>query len=79
MSSRTLPVADPGRLAAGRLEDGLHALRWDGRDENGLPVATGVYFLRISTEHGTEVTKSTPLSRKSWMIRLSISLAIGPP
>ena len=29
------------------------ALRWDGRDSNGRPVASGVYFYRIRTEGTT--------------------------
>jgi subtilisin family serine protease len=35
------------RLAAGRLEAGAHTLGWDGRDERGRPVATGVYLCRL--------------------------------
>lgn len=29
------------------LPQGLHEARWDGRDDNGLQVATGVYFVRL--------------------------------
>jgi hypothetical protein len=30
---------------------------WDGRDERNLPVAAGLYFCRIKTEHFSEVIK----------------------
>ncbi len=34
-------------LAAGTKAAGEHAASWDGRDEGGSPVASGVYFVRI--------------------------------
>lgn len=33
-------------LEAGRLPRGLHQVHWDGRDKEGKPVASGVYFCR---------------------------------
>ena len=55
-----LPVAGPvsmrvldasGRLVRTLLDDerpaGAHAVRWDGTDGSGLPVASGVYFYRV--------------------------------
>ncbi|MEZ4397113.1 MAG: S8 family serine peptidase [Candidatus Krumholzibacteriia bacterium] len=38
------------RLHAGRLDAGAHALSWDGRDDGGHPVASGVYVLRLAGE-----------------------------
>lgn len=35
---------------AGRLVNETPSLRWDGRDESGRPVASGVYFVRVATE-----------------------------
>jgi hypothetical protein len=35
------------RLVAGPLPAGTHAVAWDGRDEAGAPVASGVYFYRL--------------------------------
>jgi hypothetical protein len=32
-------------------EAGYHAIRWDGRDEQGLPVASGVYFCHLQAGH----------------------------
>lgn len=31
----------------GPLDGGIHAIRWDGRDNNSFPVASGVYFYRL--------------------------------
>jgi hypothetical protein len=50
----SLVIFDPqGRrvreLARGVLPAGEHALRWDGRDESGRPVASGPYFVRLAT------------------------------
>ena len=35
-------------LADGSLPAGPHALSWDGRDDRGRPVASGVYFCRLA-------------------------------
>jgi hypothetical protein len=32
--------------------DGMHETRWDGRDEGGASVASGIYFARIETANG---------------------------
>lgn len=40
------------RMAAGR-----HSAVWDGRDDNGLPVASGVYFCRIEAGPLAETRK----------------------
>jgi hypothetical protein len=36
-------------LAGEELAPGIHQRRWDGRDQRGLPVASGVYFCRLRT------------------------------
>jgi hypothetical protein len=33
-------------LVSRPLDPGYHELRWDGRDQRGVPLASGVYFLR---------------------------------
>ncbi|MBK9471726.1 MAG: hypothetical protein IPO18_05505 [bacterium] len=40
------------RLLSGRLPAGEHHLAWDGRDRAGLPVGTGVYWVRVVTPRG---------------------------
>lgn len=35
------------RLWSGQLNTGSHPIDWDGRDEAGLPAASGVYFARL--------------------------------
>ncbi len=45
-------VHDPGgrlirTLVAGGLAPGTHEVRWDGRDDGGARVASGVYFYRV--------------------------------
>jgi flagellar hook assembly protein FlgD len=47
-----LAVYDVGGRRVRSLEDGLapagrHRITWDGRDDRGRPVASGVYWLRL--------------------------------
>ena len=35
------------RLHAGRMEAGNHAMMWDGTDDHGRAVASGVYYGRL--------------------------------
>ncbi len=44
------------RIASG-LPPGRHALRWDGTDDAGRPVASGIYFARLSGPQDTRVRK----------------------
>ena len=44
-------------LRAGAIEAGVHAVRWDGRDDAGHVVAAGVYFVRLSMPQGQAVRK----------------------
>ncbi|MDH7514552.1 MAG: C25 family cysteine peptidase [Bacteroidota bacterium] len=45
-------------IPADQLRIGMNAYRWDGRDEEGDPLANGVYFykLQLRTAHGTMET-----------------------
>ena len=43
VTGRRVATPVPGR----RLPAGAHAVRWDGRDSAGRPVAAGVYFVRL--------------------------------
>ena len=46
-------------LLDGNLSPGPHSLRWDGRDDQGRPVATGIYLARVSAmghAHGGQLT-----------------------
>ena len=40
---------------------GENELRWNGRNDFGEPVASGVYFVRVSTELGEKVTRAVLL------------------
>jgi flagellar hook assembly protein FlgD len=43
---------------SGKLEPGFHELRWDGRDNSGREVSSGIYFLRVispGTDAGSKV------------------------
>jgi hypothetical protein len=50
------------RLANGEMPAGHHILNWDGRDESGRPVATGVYVYRLEAG-GFEQTRKMVLLR----------------
>jgi hypothetical protein len=61
-SAVTLRVYDAaGRrvrtLVNGTRPAGEHAANWDGRDDAGRTVATGVYFCRLTTTDGTTLTR----------------------
>ena len=43
------------RLASGPFDRGRHVVGWDGRDERGMAVSAGVYFVRLET--GGEVRR----------------------
>ncbi len=57
-----LTVVDPaGRLVrtlvAGRLDAGSHRFAWDGRDETGRSMPSGIYFARLDTADGRDGRK----------------------
>jgi flagellar hook assembly protein FlgD len=37
------------RLVEGHLNAGLHAVTWDGADDTGVPVSSGVYVYRLAS------------------------------
>ncbi|RMG23121.1 MAG: T9SS C-terminal target domain-containing protein [Methanobacteriota archaeon] len=50
-------------LAEGEFAAGSHQMVWDGRDDNGVPVASGVYFYRLTTGSGFVATRKMVLLR----------------
>ena len=48
-------------LREGPQKAGLHRLRWDGRDDRGRPLASGVYLCRLATEDRVQTRKLTLL------------------
>jgi len=62
--SATLRIYDAsGRsvrvLVEGTLPGGTRTLRWDGRDERGVPVSAGLYFLHLRAGDETRTRKLT--------------------
>jgi len=49
------------RVHDGELGAGLHALIWDGRNDMGMTVAGGVYFVALHTGSGTKVMRTVRL------------------
>ena len=39
------------RLIDERLSEGTHQIAWDGTDQRGKPMASGVYLYRVATDH----------------------------
>ena len=48
-------------LHVGPREAGMHRLRWDGRDDQGRPLASGVYVYRLVTAGAVQTRKLTLL------------------
>ncbi len=40
---------------------GIHRVHWDGRDDQGRPLASGVYLYRLVSDHGIQTRKLTML------------------
>jgi len=48
-------------LVSGPLDPGTHVISWDGRNEVGRLVPSGVYFVRLRTRDATDVLKIVKL------------------
>ncbi len=44
-------------LVSGQMDAGYHTARWNGTNENGSQVPSGVYFFRLSTDNFTKTNK----------------------
>jgi hypothetical protein len=44
-------------LVDGQREAGRHEVTWQGRDDQGQPLASGVYLAQLRTDQGTESHK----------------------
>ena len=44
-------------LKSGIMEKGFHQISWDGLDDFGNPVGTGIYILRLETPESTRTRK----------------------
>ena len=44
-------------LAAGELAQGLHSTAWDGLDDSGQAVSSGVYFSWLEFDGGSQIGK----------------------
>jgi acetyl esterase/lipase len=44
-------------LFKGRAASGTHSITWDGRDDNGKPLSSGVYYYQIVSETGSSARK----------------------
>lgn len=45
------------RMVDGHVDKGSHSAYWDGNDENGQSVASGVYFLKLNVDEGMNTQK----------------------
>ena len=45
------------RLDTGHHEDGMHSITWDGRDQSGNRMTSGVYFYRLQIDQRIETRK----------------------
>ncbi|MBZ0267945.1 T9SS type A sorting domain-containing protein [bacterium] len=49
-------------LVSSTMDAGSHTLRWDGRNDAGTSVATGIYFVRLRAE-GSQITRKMTMLR----------------
>jgi flagellar hook assembly protein FlgD len=49
-------------LASGQTSAGPHTIKWDGRDNSGNKVSSGIYIYRLQTEN-KDVTKKLVILR----------------
>ncbi|MBN1755124.1 T9SS type A sorting domain-containing protein [bacterium] len=49
-------------LVSGQRKAGIHMIRWEGTDDSGLPMPTGVYFMRLSSSKGLDI-------KRMWLLR----------
>ncbi len=54
-------------LANNELAQGWHELTWDGRDQNGQVVATGVYLYRIAAQDASGATRFVETRRMTFV------------
>ena len=47
-----------GSLDAGRKKAGYHTVSWDGKNHNGLPLSSGIYFIVLQAGHTTVIRKT---------------------
>jgi flagellar hook assembly protein FlgD len=64
----TMMVYDIGgrvvsRLVRGRQDQGDHTVVWRGRNDDGMPVAPGIYLVRLDAAGETRVVKAVLASR----------------
>jgi hypothetical protein len=48
---------------AGQVEAGRYWIVWDGKNEAGAPVATGVYLARLTADPGVSMVKKMLLMK----------------
>lgn len=56
-------------LLGGRRETGLYSLTWDGTDESGRPVGSGVYFIQMVSVEGNQSKNKNVTFRKAVLMR----------
>jgi len=54
----------PGSLAGTRLKCGAYRVRWDGRQLDGRPATTGVYYYQLTVD-GERFTRKLIVQRRS--------------
>ena len=53
----------------GMYEEGSYSQIWDGRNSNGVSVATGIYFYRIETTGAADPAKRFAQVKKMMVLR----------
>jgi flagellar hook assembly protein FlgD len=44
-------------LVNSKLQGGLHSVQWDGTNEAGVKVGTGIYYYMVKTNDGRKLTR----------------------
>ncbi|MGB9562101.1 MAG: FlgD immunoglobulin-like domain containing protein, partial [bacterium] len=48
-------------LVNGHAEAGMHKVEWNGKDDNGSELPSGIYFYKMTTNNYSEIKKMTLL------------------
>jgi flagellar hook assembly protein FlgD len=56
-------------LVNGQVDPARHVVYWDGKDESGVPVSSGIYFVTMYARSIEEQGKEFTMTRKMILLK----------